>query len=177
MTVARASGHTGHAVAHPDSGTGLTIDILREAGDWSATDEECVRQAAAQAYGTLRGRAPAELSVVLTDDAQIADLNKAWRGRSGPTNVLSFPAAEMPAAEAALLGDVVLARDTIVREAEAQGKSFVDHLAHLIIHGVLHLLGHDHEDEAEAEAMEALERRILEDLGIADPYDADRLAP
>ena len=91
--------------------------------------------------------------------------------------MLSFPAAEMPAAEAALLGDVVLARDTIVREAEAQGKSFVDHLAHLIIHGVLHLLGHDHEDEAEAEAMEALERRILEDLGIADPYDADRLAP
>lgn len=173
MTAASTSGSTGSAAAHRDPGVALMIDILHEAGDWSAADEECVRRAAARAYEALRGSVPAELSVVLTGDAQIADLNKAWRDRTGPTNVLSFPAAGMPGAEVAILGDVVLARETIVREAEAQGKSFADHLSHLIIHGVLHLLGHDHEDDAEADAMEALERNILEDLGVADPYDAD----
>jgi len=165
---------SGRAAESEDPVSGLAIDILHEADGWDMAAEEVVRRAAGQVYGSVGAGAPAELSVVLTDDARIADLNKAWRGKDGPTNVLSFPAARMPGAEAALLGDVVLARETIGREAEAQGKSFVDHLSHLTVHGVLHLLGYDHAAEAEADEMEALERNILEDLGIADPYDADR---
>jgi len=154
--------------------SGLEVDVLHEAGGWCAADEETVRRAAQHAYGVLRGAAPAELSIMLADDARIADLNKTYRGKDGPTNVLSFPAAGMPGMDRPLLGDIALAHETIVREAEAQHKSFAHHLLHLTVHGVLHLLGHDHENDTDAEDMEALERRILEDFGVADPYDADR---
>lgn len=162
--------------------SGLEIEVLREAGDWESGTDETVRRAAEHAYAVSRGGEAAELCIVLGDDALVAKLNKAYRGKSGPTNVLSFPAAEMPdtgAPEAAfagatpLLGDVVLARETIVREANEQKKKFADHLSHLTVHGVLHLLGHDHMEDVEADEMEALERDILEDLGIADPYGAD----
>ncbi|MEQ8266248.1 MAG: rRNA maturation RNase YbeY [Parvibaculum sp.] len=162
--------------------SGLEIDVLREAGDWESDIEETVRRAAEHAYVVTRGGDAAELCIVLADDALVAKLNKAYRGKEGPTNVLSFPAAEMPdtgAPEAVfegaspLLGDVVLARETIAREAAEQNKTFADHLSHLIVHGVLHLLGHDHLENDAAEEMEALERDILEDLGVADPYGAD----
>ena len=107
-----------------------------------------------------------ELSLVLADDTFVQKLNKEWRGKDKPTNVLSFPQDEPM-----LLGDVVLAYETVKREAQEQDKRFEDHLIHLIAHGVLHLLGHDHEDDAEAEEMESLEISVLEALGIKNPYE------
>ncbi|NIJ42185.1 putative rRNA maturation factor [Parvibaculum indicum] len=159
--------------------SGLTIDIVREAGDWDSGTAEIVRRAAEHAYVVAGDAEGAELCVVLGDDKLVQALNRTYRGKDAPTNVLSFPAMEMPGMaggepllpeESALLGDVVLARETIAREAVEQHKSLSDHLTHLVVHGVLHLLGHDHMEDEEAEEMEALERDILEDLGIADPY-------
>jgi probable rRNA maturation factor len=130
------------------------------------------------ALAALHGAGPrfsgtAEVSVMLTDDAAIQDLNARYRGKHSPTNVLSFPSDDLPAADRdmpLLLGDVVVAHGVVAREAAAAGKSMDSHLCHLIVHGVLHLLGHDHEVEAEAETMERLETAILADMGIADPY-------
>ncbi len=116
---------------------------------------------------------PVEVSVLLTDDAAVQELNKTWRGKDKPTNVLSFPAAPQPrhAQVATPLGDVVLAYETLVRESAEQSKSLQNHLAHLLVHGTLHCLGQDHEiGEAEAEAMESLEVAALATLGIPDPY-------
>ncbi|MCJ2062858.1 rRNA maturation RNase YbeY [Methylobacterium sp. J-088] len=114
-----------------------------------------------------------EVSVLLTDDAAIQELNKTWRGKDKPTNVLSFPAAPQPrhAQVATPLGDVVLAYETLVRESAEQSTPLQNHLAHLLVHGTLHCLGQDHEiGEAEAEAMESLEVAALATLGIPDPY-------
>ena len=114
-----------------------------------------------------------EVSVLLADDATVQDLNKTWRGKDKPTNVLSFPAAPQPLPPGAPtpLGDVVLAYETMVRESAEQGKPLQNHLAHLLVHGTLHLVGQDHElGETEAEAMEALEIAALATLGIPDPY-------
>ena len=102
---------------------------------------------------------------MLTDDAEVRQLNARWRGKDKPTNVLSFPAGDP-----VLIGDVVLAFQTVKREAAEQGKHFGDHLSHLVVHGALHLIGYDHVKARDAEAMEALERRVLAGLGIADPY-------
>lgn len=113
----------------------------------------------------------AAVTVLLTDDETVRDLNARFRGRDRPTNVLSFPA---PAMAAPHLGDIALAYGVCAAEAEAQGKSLADHLRHLVIHGALHLQGHDHESEAEAEAMEALERTLLAGMGVADPYRESR---
>ncbi len=123
--------------------------------------ERLVRKAARAA--ARRGKS---LNVALADDRAVRSLNKRDRKQDKPTNVLSYPSGER-----AFLGDIVLARQTVWREARAQKKSPADHVAHLVVHGVLHLLGHDHEtSDADAERMEALERRILKRLGIADPY-------
>jgi probable rRNA maturation factor len=108
-----------------------------------------------------------DVTVLLADDAAVQELNRAHRGQDKPTNVLSFPAA---ASAAPHLGDVALAYETCAREAEEQGKPLADHLKHLVAHGVLHLLGWDHQTEAEALAMEARERDILAGLGTPDPY-------
>lgn len=105
--------------------------------------------------------------VLLTGDDEVAALNLQWRGKGGPTNVLSFPAAENPARH---LGDIALAFGVCAREAAEQGKSLARHLQHLVAHGVLHLVGYDHQMDSEAEQMEALERRILARLGAPDPY-------
>lgn len=118
------------------------------------------------------GRAGGDIVVLLTDDAAVRDLNARFRDRDRPTNVLSFPA---PDSAAPHLGDLVLAFGTCAAEARSQGKTLADHLSHLTVHGVLHLLGRDHEVEAEAEAMEAEERSILASLGVSDPYSADDL--
>jgi probable rRNA maturation factor len=109
---------------------------------------------------------PFELAIVLADDAFVKNLNHAYRGKNKPTNVLSFPSDE-----AGQLGDIVLAFETVEREAGEQQKTFRAHATHLLVHGVLHLLGHDHEIEAEAELMESKEVKILKKLGIADPYE------
>ena len=108
-----------------------------------------------------------EVAVLLTHDAAVRDLNARFRGKDQPTNVLSFPA---PANPEGLLGDVAVAYETCAREAAEQGKSLADHLQHLVAHGVLHLVGYDHDVDADAEIMEALERRVLAALGVADPY-------
>ncbi|GJE48890.1 Endoribonuclease YbeY [Methylobacterium tardum] len=116
---------------------------------------------------------PVAVSVLLTDDAAVQELNRTWRGKDKPTNVLSFPAAPQPRHDEAAtpLGDVVLAYETLVRESAEQSKPLQNHLAHLLVHGTLHCLGQDHEiGEAEADAMEALEVAALATLGIPDPY-------
>ena len=113
----------------------------------------------------------AEVSLVFTDDARVRRLNKQYRGKDRPTNVLSFPAARVaPGRLGPPLGDIVLARETIAAESEDQGLTFADHLTHLIVHGFLHLLGYDHETDGEAAVMERLETAILARLAIADPY-------
>lgn len=112
-----------------------------------------------------------EVTVLLTDDAEQQELNREHRKKNAPTNVLSFPAPKFAEPH---LGDLSLAYQTCAREAAAQGKPLENHLQHLVAHGVLHLLGWDHEDDAEADEMEALERRILEGLGVPDPYAEER---
>ncbi len=113
-----------------------------------------------------------ELSLVFTNDADIREINAKWRHIDKPTNVLSFPAfALQPGQEPEeILGDIVIARETVEREAAEEDKSFDDHLSHLVVHGLLHLMGYDHQNDEEAEQMEALERKILASLGISDPY-------
>lgn len=125
---------------------------------------EALRQSGAKVGGV------AELSIVLTDDAEQQVLNRDWRGIDKPTNVLSFPQIEPFAPVAGILGDITLARETLEREAAELGKSFADHFTHLVVHGFLHILGYDHIEEADALVMEGLETQILASLGIADPY-------
>lgn len=152
----------------------VVIDVEDEA--WNAIPdlEELARSAIAAglaAEGVAAGGH--ELSLVFTSDSAMAEINRDWRGQDKPTNVLSFPAAPERGADPGaphMLGDIAIAFETVQREAKAEQKSFAHHLAHLTIHGVLHLAGHDHENDAEAETMEALERTILASLGIADPY-------
>lgn len=144
------------------------IEILVDAEGWSdVTEVEAVVERAARA--ALGAEAAGALTVLLADDAALQRLNREFRGKDKPTNVLSFPAAPVPG-EPAALGDIALACETCAREAREEGKTLADHLSHLVVHGVLHLLGHDHETDAEAEAMEAAETAILARLGIADPY-------
>ncbi len=127
---------------------------------------EVVERAAAAALGTVEG----DVVVLLADDAAVQDLNARFRDKDRPTNVLSFPAAESAFPH---LGDVVLGYAYCAAEAATQSKTLSDHLSHLVVHGVLHLLGRDHEDDAEAEEMEAEEREILAELGVADPYASE----
>lgn len=146
---------------------------LEAFGDLEARAGAAVRTALECAGGdTVTGTAPLEVSLVFTDDAEQQSLNGTWRGKDRPTNVLSFPNMDEHEAAGAprLLGDVVLARETVLREAAEQGKSPANHTLHLVVHGLLHLLGHDHEAPEEAAAMEALERSILARLDIPDPY-------
>lgn len=116
---------------------------------------------------------PYEVTLVLADDGEMRNLNRIWRGKDAPTNVLSFPAGTAvgePSRDSCPLGDVVLAAETVSQEAGQQGIAVADHASHLIVHGVLHLLGFDHERDQDAERMEALETKVLAGLGIADPY-------
>jgi probable rRNA maturation factor len=132
----------------------------------------CRRAARAAANATNAALGNAEVSIVLGDDALLRELNRDWRAIDAPTNVLAFP-CDGPDPEGAgpvLLGDVVVSYQTAAAEAAGHGRPIADHLAHLVVHGVLHLLGHDHRTGTEADAMEALETRILGTLGIADPY-------
>lgn len=147
----------------------LQIDIA--AADWAAAMPGLEAFAArAVEAATLQVNAIGSVSLSFTDDAAIAKLNAEFRGKTGPTNVLSFPAAPMPGPHGRHLGDIAIAYETVAREAAAAGLSLADHAAHMIVHGVLHLAGYDHQTDNEAEEMEALERAILARLGVADPY-------
>ncbi|MBO6837309.1 MAG: rRNA maturation RNase YbeY [Alphaproteobacteria bacterium] len=147
----------------------IAISVLK--GDWTGPDEATVRRAALAALGAAGPDGPLELSVALADDATVRELNRDYRGQDKPTNVLSFEAGDDPMpGQPLILGDVVLARETCAREALEADKSFDDHLTHLTVHGVLHLLGYDHIEMDEAEEMEALEVEILAEMGIENPY-------
>jgi probable rRNA maturation factor len=148
----------------------LEIDVLVESRLWSAEPaaEATLRRALLEAAAAMSTK-PAELAIVLSDDSAIRLLNRQWRGIDAATNVLSFPAKDAGGGTR-VLGDIVLAYETLAREARAQGKSFAHHLAHLAVHGFLHLLGYDHERAEDADAMERLECRILARLAIPDPY-------
>jgi len=153
----------------------IAIDLMVEAGSWPAEDVLAALLARAVEASFSEGRLDAiegsELSVVFTDDAHIRELNDAWRQKDKATNVLSFPGSPPGRGRfGPLLGDIVVASETVASEAEAEGISFDDHLTHLLVHGLLHLFGHDHIEDVEAERMEALETAILGRLGIADPY-------
>jgi len=151
----------------------IDIALAVEAGDWPAEAhlKRLARAAVDAACADQELAGASELSLVFTDDAAIRELNAGWRGKDKPTNVLSFPAfPEGWSALPPMLGDIVLAAETVAREAEEEGKPLENHIAHLVVHGFLHLVGHDHEDEEEAETMEAAERRILSALAIPDPY-------
>ena len=147
---------------------------------WCPDAEELVRAAACLAVtngvreAAILSSARSELTVVLADDAEQQRLNREWRGVNRPTNVLAFPAWDprgpLPEDAPMLLGDVVLACETVAREAVEQHKTVADHLSHLVVHGVLHLLGYDHATEPEAAAMESIEKAVLANLGVVDPY-------
>lgn len=160
---------------------GILPDINIEADAWQALPDLDGLVARALAAGLAEAPflplAGAEINILLSDDARVRAINMQWRGFDKPTNVLSFPAANPDRiARSPVLGDLVLAHDTIAREALAEAKTMADHVSHLLIHGLLHLLGEDHETEAQAQAMEAREIAALAQLGIADPYAGLELA-
>lgn len=155
----------------------LDVDVSESGGDWSAVGDDIAPiYAAADAVAAAPGvvTSPASVSIALSSDDEIAKLNAAYRGKARATNVLSFPAG--PGSPPGFLGDIVLASETIAREAADQGVSFADHAQHLVVHGLLHLLGYDHETDAEARRMEALETHILAGLGVSDPYQGELVA-
>ena len=201
--ISRPSPRSGEADLGPTDGEpppALALDIVRDAGDWAPFEPvepaiECAAQAVARhgqrvAQWLVPGAA-LSVCIALSDDAAVAALNKSWRGKDTPTNVLSFPAPALPGEVAAhggaapvanrhdprflgprFLGDVILAAETLQREARQMQIPPAHHLQHLVVHGLLHLLGHDHEREADAVIMEALETDILATIGVADPYAA-----
>jgi probable rRNA maturation factor len=182
------------APADPEPQQRLSLTVLSQAGDWSAfADCDAAVRAAADALAAhprCERAQGAEACVVLADDALVQPLNRSYRGKDAPTNVLSFPFQPPPGARAPddidddgivsvmtgpeprQLGDVVLAVETVTREASTQAVPPVHHLQHLVVHGLLHLMGFGHETDAQAEVMEGLEVEILASLGIGDPYAA-----
>ena len=147
------------------------IEITVEDAEWkkfSAAARARMKKAVLRALD--HEKASGALTILLADDARLKALNHQFRGKNKPTNVLSFPADGLDGADAGYLGDVAIAYGTVKREAAESGKRFADHLTHLAVHGVLHLVGHDHEKPKEAARMERIEREILAEFGIADPY-------
>lgn len=158
---------------------GFELDIVHEAGDWSGFSpiEPTIEAAAAALAGLAQlPRADGQACIVLSSDNGVRKLNAAWRKKDKPTNVLSFPAPAAPSDLAGdaprFLGDIVLAAETLQKEAEAEGIPPRHHLQHLVIHGLMHLLGYDHETNGDAEVMEAHEVAALAAIGVANPYDA-----
>ena len=155
----------------------LIVDVVLDDVGWSVLgDVEAAVIMAANAVGARSDLAlgRTEATIALSSDAEVATLNGTYRGKPKPTNVLSFPAGNAPAGgpghDRRFLGDIIIARQTVVSEAAGQNIPPINHLQHLIIHGLLHLLGYDHENDADAHAMETLETSILAGLGIPDPY-------
>lgn len=160
----------------PEPAARIAVDIVEDDGDWSAFApvEPAVMAAVtvvSEAAELALGRC--EATVVLSSDAIVRDLNRTYRQQDKPTNVLSFPAPGLPAdvhADRTMLGDIVLAAETVSSEAQALAIPPVHHLQHLVVHGLLHLLGYDHVTDAQAAEMETLETRLLSRIGVADPY-------
>ena len=155
------------------------IDIQMQSPLWDAQPlaSRTIREAVDAAAGAISTEG-GEVSILLTDDSEIARLNRDWRGIDKPTNVLSFPASGRGADQGEklqgdrLLGDIVIAYETLERESRDESRDFLHHLAHLAVHGFLHLIGFDHETDAQAEEMEGLESRIMMRLNMPDPYVA-----
>ncbi len=148
------------------------IDIQMQSPLWKAQPlaGQTVREAISAAASTLSTEA-GEVSIVLSDDSEIAKLNRNWRGIDKPTNVLSFPASGQRAGNNVLLfGDIIIAYETLKRECDDENRIFLHHLAHLAVHGFLHLIGYDHQTDAQADEMEGLESKIMARLNIPDPY-------
>jgi probable rRNA maturation factor len=145
----------------------IDVALIVEGEDWSALED--IDALSRRAFAAAAREEPAEglVSLLLTDDGELQQLNRDFRGKDKPTDVLSFPALPM---DRPLLGDIAVAYGVSARDAAVQGKALADHLTHLLIHGYLHLLGHDHETPDEAGEMEAREIRALAALGIANPY-------
>ena len=160
----------------------LEIEIVRHSELWDSIEVsgDALSRAALAAFAASSAApdAPREVTLVLTDDDEMRELNRTWRGKDSSTNVRSFPVGE-PVGEAhgepSPLGDIVLAGEAVIEEAKVKGIPAADHAAHLVVHGMLHLLGFDHERDADAERMESLETKVLAGLGIADPYAGDAL--
>ncbi|MCQ0988587.1 rRNA maturation RNase YbeY [Jiella marina] len=169
-----------HLPAHPAPDySGLTIALAIETEAWETAglgDLEAtilhVLRAAARALA-LPADLTSEVAVTLADDATVRKANREWRGKDKPTNILSFPMMDLAPGDAPgpLAGDLLLAFETVKAEAEAENKRLHDHFSHLLVHGFLHLLGYDHEDDQDAEEMESCEIAILDGLGIANPYE------
>ena len=164
--------------AEPEPPDRLSVTLVQEDGDWSGfgpTEEPIRRVAAALARHPVRIEPGSEASVVLASDALVRRLNRTYRGKDAATNVLSFPFQRPPGAgseDGAYLGDVLLAAETVRLEALERGIERSHHLQHLVLHGLLHLLGYDHQTDAAADEMERLETDILAATGVADPYAA-----
>jgi len=155
------------------SAPGMDIQMQSPLWDAQPAAEQTVRAAIAAAtaeISTIGG----EVSIVLTDDSGIRVLNRDWRGIDKPTNVLSFPASKAGGG-APLLGDIVIAYETLAKECEDEGRVFLHHLAHLTVHGFLHLIGYDHQTDRQAEEMEGLESKIMTRMKMPDPYFAHDL--
>jgi len=146
----------------------VLVDVLVQSPRWKQKPgaKAVVRKAIRAAADGIPGPS-GEVAVLLTDDASLRKLNRQWRGINKPTNVLSFPRISP---KAGTLGDIAIAYETLGRECRAEHKKFADHLSHLAIHGFLHLIGYDHQNDSDAEAMENAERSVLARLGIPDPY-------
>ena len=164
----------------------LDIQISVEEGGWPSEDElqpltdRVLEKAADYLNANAKQKFPkmaTEVSLVFTDDESIRAINAEWRQKDKATNVLSFPAYPITPGKipGPMLGDIIIARETVAREAEELEKPFEDHLTHLMVHGFLHLFGYDHMNDGEAEIMEGLETRILADLGLSDPYEGQDL--
>ena len=175
VTNAPPANGTDDAQADADPPIGLDIDVVFEDGDWAAVaSPDALVRAAAAALAVELAPIRGEVCVALSSDVRVAELNGNYRGKPTPTNVLSFPAVPLLPVdgEPRFLGDIVLALETMRREAVELKLPLEHHMQHLAVHGILHLLGYDHETDNEAQAMESLEIRILARLGIADPYAA-----
>ncbi|EJF84267.1 metalloprotein, YbeY/UPF0054family [Bartonella elizabethae Re6043vi] len=153
----------------------IIIDIMVKSAGWN--DEKMLYNITEKAltmtmHHVSLENVVSEISLLFTDDEHMTQINAQWRGKNKSTNVLSFPAFPIKAGNppGPMLGDIIIARETVVLEAETQGKTFQDHLTHMIVHGILHLLGYDHETDDEAHQMEKLEKEILQKLSIKDPY-------
>ncbi|WP_394693344.1 rRNA maturation RNase YbeY [Hyphobacterium sp.] len=150
-----------------------SFDLIVDAENWPPEDEllRVCEQAISSALTILRIESSDAFCLLFTDDSEMQALNSQFRNKPTATNVLAFPAAE---SDVGFLGDIALGQETVFREAQEKSIPVIHHIAHLVVHGFLHLQGYDHQTEAEAEQMESLEREALQNIDIADPYQGDQ---